>query len=236
MKKLLRSLLILPLVLLLPSCDEELGLLVSNEQTMGTVAPDCFITDQGLKYNIFSKECEGDLFELKRAFIVCDVLRKGKEPASYDIVLKRFTEVGLPEYEIRKMLPEKTVETDPVQIYSMWTSGRYLNFQLAYPAPKGSDVEHVISFITYTEMEDGFYVINLIHNAGGEVNGEWDPEAKIETRTVLVSLPLSSFYTEGTFEDISVPYEVRYTWYTAENGSITTKTVPTFLRGTFKAY
>ena len=236
MKKLLHSLLILPLFFLLQSCDEELELLVSNEQTMGMVAPDCFITDQGLKYNIFSKECEGDIFELKRAFIVCDVLRRGTEPASYDILLKRFTEVGLPEYTTKETLPDVSVETDPVLINAMWTSGRYLNFQLAYPAPKGSEVEHVFSFVTYTKMEDGFYVIDLIHNAGGEVNGEWDPEAKIETRTTMVSLPLSSFYTAGTFEDVSVPYEVRYTWYVTENGSITQKTVPTFLRGTFRAY
>ena len=237
MKKLISILLGMGAFLMLASCDEKVDLLVSNEQTMGMIADGHFITDQGLLYKVFAKECEGDLFALKRAFIVCDVLREGTEPASYDILLKRFTEVGLPEYTVKSERPEEGVKTDPVMINAMWTSGRYLNFQLVYPAPKGSEQEHVFSFIVYEKQLDGLYAIDLMHDAGGEVFGEWDiEEVDTETRTVMVSLPLESFYKPGSVSASSVPYEVHYTWYVSENGRITKKTLPNLIRGTFRSY
>jgi len=239
MKKFLLPVLSLLSGIVMTSCNEKVDLLVSNDQTMGTVlaSEKAIITDQGVRYDIFSKDCDDGIYDLHRVFISSDILREGKEPSSYDIHLRHYEPVGLPPYDSEQKRPAEGVQTDPVMINVMWVSGHYLNFRLVYAVPKGSDEgEHDFSFITYREKEDDFFLIDILHDAHGEVYGATlDDKREWTVKTCFVSLPLESFYEAGSMSG-TVTYEVHYTWYVTENGKLTGRTQPNYLRGSFRAY
>ena len=63
------------------SCKQDETLRYNN-LTMGNIVNGTFVSDQGNIFNVVEKTCEGNLEEMERALVICDVLKlkPGTEP------------------------------------------------------------------------------------------------------------------------------------------------------------
>ena len=55
------------------SCKQDETLRYNN-LTMGNIVNGTFVSDQGNIFNVVEKTCEGNLEEMERALVICDVL------------------------------------------------------------------------------------------------------------------------------------------------------------------
>jgi len=77
----------------LASCQKDETLRYNNA-TMGNVVNGQFISDQGNRFNVVEQICAGKLDTMKRAIIICDVLKaaEGKND-EYDVRLRQMAKV-----------------------------------------------------------------------------------------------------------------------------------------------
>ena len=77
------------------SCEQDSTLRYGNF-TMGNVVDGKFVSDQGNTFNVVEQLCPGKLDTMKRAIIICDVLKaaEGKND-EYDVRLRQMAkEIG----------------------------------------------------------------------------------------------------------------------------------------------
>ena len=87
----------------------------------------------------------------------------------------------------------KNVETDPVELQSIWTSGNYLN---VYVISKVKDIPHVYRFVEDSiTSSDGHKTLHLtlLHQRNNDIEGY--------NRTVYLSVPLYPYQQSFTRQD-----------------------------------
>lgn len=216
MKKLL-SIALIAAATLLNGCTKE-EFLITNDQTMGDLISGRFLSDQGIWYDIVEQTCSGRLADCKRALVVTDILKNTstKEELSYEVRLKNFVEVGLPEVVSD---PDQQVQ-EPVLVDLAWVSGGYLNLRLVYKYLPDSGVNHSYTVaVTQTPTISDPLIVRVCHDAGGEYLGADRVDASaLKTGVTFVSVPISSYYAAGAAETCSY-YIVEFIWHkTAEDG------------------
>ena len=178
------------------SCQKD-DTLQYNNLTMGNIVEGRFVSDQGHIFNIVDQICTGELGKEKRAMVLCDVLNQtdGGAANEYDVRLTNFTRV----LEKDAVALESAAEGDlavenPIHIEQLWFSGGYINMMITYNAKIGSETKHLVNLV-YSKDEQGRYVLNLRHNAFGEV---WTEEnaSKMMTGSSYVSFPITKFIKE----------------------------------------
>ena len=217
MKKILTLAALAATMWLTGSCIEDPGFLVTNEQTTGNIIEGRFQTDLGLWYDVVEQTCNGSLRELDRALIVCDVLKNTStsKELSYDIRLKQFVPVGLPDmvdsYEDERQ--------DPVQVDMAWISGWYLNMRLVYLAAKDSDADHTYKVaVVQKPAPNQPLIIRVCHDADGEYLGaEGVDKSGLQSTIDFISIPIYDLYKD--MENYNIYFEVEFPWHkTDEDG------------------
>lgn len=199
------------------SCQKDDTLRYGNV-TMGNIVDGRFVSDQGNIFNIVDQTCSGDLKELERAIISCDVLNKvnGTEN-EYDIRLNQmasvFTKAPVKASEI---MDEDALVQNPIYVDLMWFAGGYANMYIIFMVKEGSEQAHLINLVL-EDASEGSYTFSLRHNAFGELPQEGADEDFVLAGT-YVSFPLSGLITEER-ADITI----RYNWYKSAGVGLTTE-------------
>lgn len=229
MKKILQLAAFAAALLLTGSCLKDPGYIVLNEQTTGDLIEGRFLSDQGLWYDIAEQTCEGRLADCERAIIICDILREStKNEPAYDIRLKKFVSVGLPEVV-------KTTEgeqEDPVLVDLSWVSGRYLNLRVIYHTVAKSTANHSFK-VALVKKPSGTepLVVRVLHDADGEYLGADNiKEEDLQQAVAFISIPIVEYYED--LKDYTIYYEVEYLWHkTGDDGNLLPETENDTLNG-----
>ena len=219
-------------LLMTGSCMKDSDFLITNDQTMGDIVGGRFLSDQGIWYDIVEQTCKGRLADCKRALVVSDILKNTstKDELSYEIRLKNFVEVGLPEI----VIDPEAQQQDPVLVDLAWISGGYLNLRLVYHVLPKSSVKHTIRVaVKQTPTISDPLIVQVFHDAGGVYLGaEGIADDELEAQASFVSVPISTYYTASANEICSY-YVVEFLWHkTAEDGkTLLPETEMTELKG-----
>jgi len=226
-----RNLIILAAMALLPaavSCQQD-DTLQYNNVTMGNVVDGTFVSDQGNIFNVVEQNCIGKIDTMKRAMVVCDVLRKSEGgEGRYDVRLNRlFSVLAKDPLTMSGITDEDALVKDPVHIKEIWYSGGYLNMYLMVPIENGSKNPHLINLVVDDSASTGTsYTMELRHNGFGEVWSE--KEADFVLAGAYVSFPIGKVIS-GNTADVTlkwkwhkevgngwnletVDYEVKFNW------------------------
>ena len=176
------------------SCKKD-DTLRYNNATMGNVRDRLIISDQGNTFSVVEQNCPGDINEMDRVLLVCDVLKETAE-AKYDVRLNVLTSV-LTKVPVAAETIEEDSELaveDPIIIQDLWYSGGYINMLIAMPVKRSSETKHLINLI-YENKEEGKYDFTLRHNAYTEVPDE-DTESEYVMGRGYVSFPIADLIKE----------------------------------------
>lgn len=194
------------------SCKQD-DTLRYNNLTMGNIVNGTFISDQGNIFNVVEKTCEGNLEDMKRAIVICDVLKQvpGTEN-QYDVRLNGMSYVLLKDAISREAADneEESSVSDPIYINNVWISGGYLNMYLVYERVKTSETKHLVNLIIEEiDSENGRYTFSLRHNSFGEsLVYEKEKDETMVMSGAYVSFPLTEIIRENSAE-----LEIRWQWY-----------------------
>lgn len=200
------------------SCQDDKTLYYNN-RTMGNVVDGRFISDKGNIFNVVDQTCDGKVDTMKRAIMVCDVLKttKGGEN-EYDVRVNQLAPVLTKSPVASSDATDDINVEDPVHIPEMWYSGGYLNMQVIIPFKSGSDVKHMINLV-YRTNADGAYVFDIRHNAFGDTIKE-NSSDKMILGGSYVSFPITGIVSQD-----SAKFIITWKWYeTTADGYGWTKT------------
>lgn len=161
-------------LLLSVSCKKDETLYYGNV-TMGNFAGDKFISDQGNEFTIVENQTGGEIKDIKRAIMQCDVLQKTAGTQNgYDVRVSYVGEVLTKEpltFDEAAADLEKTVE-DPVLVEQVWISGGYLNMYIMFEvqvSPTLEESKHMVNLVyDPTSIGTGKLMFTLRHNSYGE--------------------------------------------------------------------
>ena len=180
MKRIKKGLIYLAAVMaasFMTSCQKD-NTIQYNNATMGNIVNGVFISDQGNRFNVVDQQCIGELKDMKRAFIVCDVLNKtvGGEDNEYDVRVNQIATVLTKNAVPHMDVTAEMMIQDPVHVENAWISGGYINMFIMFPSKVGSTTSHLINLVhegclidpeTQEEIP-GTYRFSLRHNSNGE--------------------------------------------------------------------
>jgi hypothetical protein len=217
------------------SCEKD-NTLQYNNATMGNMVDGIFVSDQGNRFNIVDQRCDGQLDEMKRAFIVCDVLNKsaGGGENDYDVRLNHIASVLTKDVVLHTDVTEEMIIQDPIHIENAWISGGYINMVIMFPSKVGSSTSHLINLVHEGGMTDqqtkeeiaGTYRFTLRHNSF---------EDKISTQPAdyvmaggYVSFPLSTYITEKEAD-----FSIEWTSHISVGAGLSSETEVKSLKGKY---
>lgn len=177
------------------SCQQD-DTLRYNNITMGNVTAGRFVSDQGNIFNVVEQNCTEKIDTMKRALVVCDVLRKTEGMENeYDIRLNMVNNVLTKSPLVMSEITDEDAKvTDPVQIKEIWYSGGYLNIYIMIPVERGSTGRHLINLVVDDNLSTGdSYTLELRHNGFGEVWSEENPDYVLGG--AYVSFPLGEVFS-----------------------------------------
>lgn len=188
-------------MLVLSSCMKAETELRYNNATMGNVVDGQFISDQGNRFNVVEQNCKGQLDTMKRAFVVCDVI-KATEAGSqeYDVRLNYLSSVltkdAIPSSDVSDPAAAKN---DPLLLTELWVSGGYVNLYITVPVARTNNKIHTLNFIyDEPEQKDGTYTFVIRHDAAGEVLSETSDNSNLVLAGAYASFPVSSIIKEDS--------------------------------------
>lgn len=207
----------------LTSCKKDDTLQYGNA-TMGNVVDGTFISDHGNIFTVVEKNTNAELEKMKRAFVVCDVLKKVAETENeYEVRLNGCVEV-LTKSPVEKSYADSDEEmsvNDPINIeypVYLWTSGGYINMLVSFDVKTGSKTKHLVNLVFDKEASTGNqYVFNLRHNSFGEslIYGTADSQLAHN----YVSFPITDIIKDNTAEII-----INWTWFKSNGFEWTNET------------
>jgi len=205
----IRRILPLCLALVLAAACSRDDTLVYGDTAIGNVSGGRILTDTGLTYVVAEKTCTGSLDTLRRAIVSCDILRK-VSAKEYEIRLNEIYRVLLKDPLALSKADPKIVGDDPIQVYTSWISGGYLNMSTVIAYKANSGVTHVINLVYDDSYPDGELNLTLLHNANGETYPEQDGLA---FGKAFVSFPISDLLPEGMDK---ITANLSWRWHTSD--------------------
>lgn len=212
------------------SCKQD-ETLQYNNLTMGNINAGTFTSDQGNIFNVVEKNCTGNLEEMDRAIILCDVLRKVEGTDNvYDIRLNQLAEV-LAKKHVTKTEADADADMsveDPIAIQDMWISGGYINMYVVFEVRTlGTMTKHLVNLVLdEKESESGKYEFRLRHNSFGE---------SLEHNATGVNLAGSyvSFPISELIKEDSADITVKYKWYKSAGDGWSSETQENSVQDTY---
>lgn len=188
---------------------------------MGNVVDGRFISDQGNIFTVVEQNCTGNLEEMERAIISCDVLRlvSGTEN-EYEIRLNQMMSVFTKDpVKASEINDEDALVQDPLYIDAIWFAGGYVNMYVAFMVKEGSDQKHLINLVLEDGIdEEGTYTFSLRHNAFGDIPSAEDDDENSQYRLsgTYVSFPVSGLICED-----SALFALNWKWYKSAGAGLT---------------
>ena len=184
------------------SCEQDSTLRYGNF-TMGNVVDGKFVSDQGNTFNVVEQLCPGKLDTMKRAIIICDVLKaaEGKND-EYDVRLRQMAKVLDKTPVAAADATEGDIAVcDPVHIAQVWISGGYINMEIHFETKVNSKKQHLINLVFNgkTVKEEGktpAYSFTLRHNAFEDTLTENNKEDVFVVGAGYVSFPIMGIMEE----------------------------------------
>lgn len=201
-------------------------------RTMCNITDGKIVSDFGNIYNIVENNCPGNIYEMDRAYIQCDLLNvtAGTED-EYDI---RLSWLAKPEQKKPVMLGQAPsyIGKDPVKLYQGWFGGGYFNVIVLYPGMKDSKTEHDIDLIVddSKSSKDKIY-LQLRHNAHGDLPAA-DSEGQAALYEKCLTFRISDIIDSyNTNNEGALPVIVSYEWYKDDNSM--NETTPSEVKGNY---
>lgn len=187
------------------SCAKD-DTLYYNNITMGNIVDGRIVSDQGNTFNIVEDLTRGSIDTLKRVIVACDILNATAGAKSeYDVRLNMFSPVLAKEpVALEDATDEEKLVQDPIHIEQLWYSGGYINMLLRHPRYPLSTNKHLINLVW--SKEDDTYVLNLRHNAFGEIKTE-------ESKDMVLAASYVSFPIASLIEGDSATIMLNWKWY-----------------------
>jgi len=200
---------IIAAVAALSSCKKD-DTLQYNNLTMGNIVDGTFISDQGNIFTVVENNTLGDITQVKRALVLCDVLKKVENTDNeYEVRLNNFAEV-LTKNPINLIDADADKDNsvkDPIYIQQAWISGGYLNINFVIEFKTGSTQKHLVNLVLDEEASvDGKYCFEFRHNSFGEAS-IYD-EIQLTFGSGYVSFPIKDIITEDSAE-----LTIGHKWY-----------------------
>ncbi|MBQ7812287.1 MAG: hypothetical protein IJ394_07015 [Bacteroidales bacterium] len=216
------------------SCQKDDTLRYGNV-TMGNVVDGSFVSDQGNVFNVVEQQCSGKIDTMKRALVVCDVLRETEGvDGGYDVRLVSMMSVlDKNPVKLSEIEDDDALTKDPVHIKEIWYSGGYLNIYIMVPMEYGSRKPHLINLILDDNAVSGdSYTFELRHNGFGEVWSEENSDYILAG--AYVSFPIGTLIS-GNSADITLNWK----WHKAVGSGYSLEVIDKKLefkweRGTFE--
>lgn len=207
-----------------------------NNATMGNVVDGSFISDQGNIFNVVEQTCQGKLDTMKRAYVLCDILKSTEGSSNaYDIRLNYMSQVLtkdiIPSTELKDSLAN-----DPLLLQDIWVSGGYVNLFINLPIdPKNSKQHRIECVFDQEESKDGEYVFCLRHDADGELLQDNGNNSNMVLAGAFASFPVSSLIKEDSAK-ITLKWK---SYIVLEDGAVSFKTMDAsvsrpYSKGTFE--
>lgn len=173
-----------------------------NNSTMGNIVNGRFVSDQGNIFNVVEQSCPGKLDTMKRAFVVCDILRETAGTQNeYDVRVHQISSVLTKETLTQtEITDEALMVNDPMIIQSLWISGGYVNIYIAIPVLSEKGKQHTLNCVfDDTVSKTGEYAFRFRHNANGEVlkQGNEDND-KMVIAGAYASFPIDELIKEDS--------------------------------------
>lgn len=196
------------------SCQKEDNTLYYNNLTMGNIVNGRFVSDQGNTFNIVEQTCEGKIDTLSRAITLCDVLKETEgQEKEYDVRLRGYAPVLVKNaVKLDDAVSEEINVKDPIFIDQLWYSGGYINMLVKYPVDLSSkQSKHMVNLVWNVD-EKGTYILELRHNAFGEVRS--GSERDMYLAGGYVSFPLARLIGADTAK-----LTFKWKWYKSAGGN-----------------
>lgn len=218
------------------SCQKD-NTLQYNNATMGNIVDGIFVSDQGNRFNIVDQLCIGNLMEMERAFIVCDVLNRSADGGEneYDVRLNHMSKVLTKDAVSHTNATEEMMIQDPIHIENAWISGGYMNMFIIYPVKVGSTTTHLINLVHEGGMTDpeteeeipGTYRFTLRHNSNGD---KITPPQVIDyvLAGAYVSFPLNTYIAEKEAD-----FSIEWIWHKNAGAGLSSETEVKALKARF---
>ncbi len=178
------------------SCMKEDNTLRYDNMTMGNIVDGVFVSDQGNKFNVIEQTYPGKLDTMKRAFIICDVLRNtSAEEKEFDVRVNYIANVLTKEaVEVSEIEDIETYMNDALILRSIWISGGYINLYLQVPVKRTNGKPHELNMIH--EVRDGKHHFQIRHDAKGETLKSDGSNSDLTLAYAYASFPVSSIIKE----------------------------------------
>lgn len=217
------------------SCQKDDTIQYDNP-TMGNIVDGTFTSDQGNIFNVVEQNCLGRLDTMKRAFVVCDVLKKtaGGADNEYDVRINQIANVLVKNAVPAEEADEETMVEDPVHIEYIWISGGYINMFVMFPIRTEGSGSHMINLVYEGEISEtpakdgvGSYRFTLRHNSFGD---KIDHESSYQyvLSGGYVSFPMSTFISED-----KANIRIDWLWHKSAGAGLSSETEYKTLTGTF---
>lgn len=178
------------------SCQKD-DTLAYNNMTMGNIVEGRIVSDQGNTFNVVEQSMSGNYSESKRIMMLCDVLNETEGAKDeYDIRLVSFASVlDKKAVALEEAQEGEIAVQNPIFIDQLWFSGGYINMFIRTHVKKGSSTKHLLNLV-YSKNEKGEYILNLRHNAYGEVWTKDETSNFVLSSGAYVSFPIADIITE----------------------------------------
>lgn len=199
---------VLAVAILTTSCLKD-NVILYREITMATVtAPNQFLTDAGLTYNVVQKDIDDDFSDFGRVLIYCNIL---KETASneFDVELLALIKPLNKDAVLTSTLtkPDDGLGNDPVAVTSAWVSGGYLNMSIAVLALDETKDHFINLEFDDTAPQDTLrFTLRHEDNVSDELNVISEDSA---LGAAYVTFPVEKLLPEGV---TTMPIKLSWTW------------------------
>ncbi len=203
------------------SCSKEDNTLRYNNMTMGNITEGAFISDQGNKFNVTEYTCPGKLDTMKRAFILCDVLKKtGTAENEYDVRVNYIANVLTKDaVAVPETQEQDTYGNDPIVLNDLWISGGYINMYVTFPVKAKDHKTHYLNLLH--EKKDGVYSFQIRHDAAGEI---LKVEEDGEGENLVLAYAYASFPISKVISEETARYTISWNSYLINGNIISAKT------------
>lgn len=207
MKKFLSFLSMAAILVAAASCSEKDTVIAYGDAEFGMLDNGKILTDSGVNFVVVDNQSSMRTDTTCRVYIVCDVLTVNSS-GGYDIRLTNALPVLTKEILSSSAVTVETMKDDPINVWSAWYGGGYLNLGITFLAHNPGKDKHVVDVVRDESEGSSVIKLRVLHDAGKDAVDDYASENYVSAST-YVSFHLAPLITS----DSTTAVKVEWNWF-----------------------